>query len=312
MQQKNMNLNRETAMRLWNRSFGKESKAKDFAGRIMAKGAYNDRNSEFGWNVDHILPQSKGGATADHNLVCCHIMTNDEKADSFPCFNANKRSFEIIKVQNHYEIRAKDGNLSNPFVNKVADDFFDSATGIRKFKLLKRHQNEERFVGTIFITLNDIENIALLDFIQVLMETEDFNCKCRSGFCGKTNAEIKICGDFLPTQDDTQAMLDKCILLNTYLSHYFLPLKEVSGYSIYFKLDSYRNSTDMYQGLSSVSYPTSEYNSNNDTLFIDKLVWLNTEAKNNAEWTSGFSSYIAYDYYYTNLAKHLDKEVSGK
>lgn len=307
-----MNLNRETAMRLWNRSFGKESKAKDFAGRIMAKGAYNDRNSEFGWNVDHILPQSKGGATADHNLVCCHIMTNDEKADSFPCFNANKRSFEIIKVQNHYEIRAKDGNPSNPFVNKVADDFFDSATGIRKFKLLKRHQNEERFVGTIFITLNDIENIALLDFIQVLMETEDFNCKCRSGFCGKTNAEIKICGDFLPTQDDTQAMLDKCILLNTYLSHYFLPLREVSRYSIYFKLDSYRNSTDMYQGLSSVSYPTSGYNSNNDTLFIDKLVWLNTEAKNNAEWTSGFSSYIAYDYYFTNLAKHLDKEVSGK
>ena len=97
-----MDLNRETAMRLWNKSFGKESKVKDFAGRIMAKGAYNDRNSEFGWNVDHILPQSKGGATADHNLVCCHIKTNDEKADSFPCFNANGVSYEIVKVQNHY------------------------------------------------------------------------------------------------------------------------------------------------------------------------------------------------------------------
>lgn len=57
--QKSMDLNRETAMRLWNKSFGKESKVKDFAGRIMAKGAYNDRNSEFGWNVDHILPQSR-------------------------------------------------------------------------------------------------------------------------------------------------------------------------------------------------------------------------------------------------------------
>ena len=94
-------------MRLWNKSFGKETKVKDFAGRTIAKGAYNDRNSDCGWNVDHILPQSRGGATADHNLVCCHILTNDEKADKFPCFNANGVSFEIIKVQNHYEIRQK-------------------------------------------------------------------------------------------------------------------------------------------------------------------------------------------------------------
>ena len=55
-----MDLNRETAMRLWNKSFGKDTKAADFAGRIIAKGAYNDRNSEFGWNVDHVLPQSRG------------------------------------------------------------------------------------------------------------------------------------------------------------------------------------------------------------------------------------------------------------
>ena len=102
-----MDLNRETAMRLWSKSFGKEIKTTDFAGRTIVKGAYNDRNSEYGWNVDHILPQSKGGVTADYNLVCCHILTNDEKADKFPCFNANSSAYEIVKVQNHYEIRCK-------------------------------------------------------------------------------------------------------------------------------------------------------------------------------------------------------------
>ena len=91
-----MDLNRETAMRLWNKTFGKETKVQDFAGRIIAKSAYNDRNSDFGWNVDHILPQSKGGVTADHNLVCCHIQTNDEKANKFPCFNAKGNAFEIV------------------------------------------------------------------------------------------------------------------------------------------------------------------------------------------------------------------------
>ena len=56
---KRMDLNRETAMRLWNKTFGKETKVKDFTGRQIVKGAYNDRKSDFGWNVDHILPQSK-------------------------------------------------------------------------------------------------------------------------------------------------------------------------------------------------------------------------------------------------------------
>lgn len=105
MKEKHMDLNQETAMRLWNKSFGKETKVKDFTGRTIAKGAYNDRNSEFGWNVDHILPQSRGGKTADHNLVCCHILTNDEKADKFPAFKANGINFEIVKVENHYEIK---------------------------------------------------------------------------------------------------------------------------------------------------------------------------------------------------------------
>ena len=73
MTTKTMDLNHETAMRLWIKSFGKETKVKDFSGREIAKGAYGDRNSQYGWNVDHILPQSKGGTTADHNLVCCNI-----------------------------------------------------------------------------------------------------------------------------------------------------------------------------------------------------------------------------------------------
>ena len=102
-----MVINHETAMSLWSKRYGKASKVKDFAGREMLKAAYNDRNSEYGWNIDHILPQSKGGKTTESNLICCHILTNDEKADKFPCFSANGKQFEIIKVENHYEIREK-------------------------------------------------------------------------------------------------------------------------------------------------------------------------------------------------------------
>ena len=70
-----MIVNRETAMRLWTSRYGKRMKAVDFAGRTMVKSAYDDRNSDYGWNLDHIFPQSKGGKTADYNLICCHILT---------------------------------------------------------------------------------------------------------------------------------------------------------------------------------------------------------------------------------------------
>lgn len=57
--EKLMKLNKETANWLWVQQFGKRQKAIDFAGREIAKAAYNDRNSNYGWNVDHILPRSK-------------------------------------------------------------------------------------------------------------------------------------------------------------------------------------------------------------------------------------------------------------
>ena len=216
-----MDLNRETAMRLWNKSFGKDTKATDFSGRTIAKGAYNDRNSEFGWNVDHILPESKGGATADYNLICCHIKTNDEKADTFPCFNANGIAFEIVKVQNHYEIRAK-SKKAEKASNSDELDLFDSASGIRFFKKLKGVQNKKRFVGTVFIKLYGLNNTAVVDFIEELMETESLSFKTeRSSMYGDDLIIVAHNYD-MPLKDDISELLDKCVLLNTYLSKYFI------------------------------------------------------------------------------------------
>ena len=94
MKSDTMELNRKTAMELWKRQFGKTDRATDYAGRDILKAAYDDRGSAYGWNVDHILPKSRGGKTAEHNLICCHMETNSEKADKFPCFTANDTRFE--------------------------------------------------------------------------------------------------------------------------------------------------------------------------------------------------------------------------
>ena len=167
MKENAMIINRETAMSLWNKSYGKSNKIKDFAGREMVKAAYNDRNSDYGWNLDHILPQSKGGKTTESNLICCHILTNDEKADKFPCFSANGKQFEIVKVENHYEIKEiskKSDKVESKSTNQEDEtNFFDSAAGIRFFKSLKGIQNKTIFVGIVVIELENIKSTAIID-----------------------------------------------------------------------------------------------------------------------------------------------------
>ena len=255
IKQQFMDLNRETAMRLWNKSFGKDTKAVDFAGRTIAKGAYNDRNSEFGWNVDHILPQSKGGATADYNLICCHIKTNDEKADTFPCFSANGIAFEIVKVQNHYEIRQKSKETKQPKAAQETIDFFDSAAGVRFFKKLKGVQNKKRFVGNVFVVLQNVANTAVVDFIEELFCDENITYSAKTNYSAfysfgssvrGQNIQVKIRDYDMPQKENIAELLDKCVLLNTYLSSYFLECEYISGFDIYYRIDCFDDKSKMY------------------------------------------------------------------
>lgn len=308
-----MDVNHETAMRLWVMSFGKKSKAKDFAGREIAKGAYNDRNSEFGWNIDHILPQSRGGKTADYNLVCCHIKTNDEKADKFPCFNANGRKFEIVKVQNHYEIKSTENKAEQDVQSSQDLNLYDSAAGIRFYKKLKGMQNKKRFVGSVLIRLNNIQNTAVVDFIEEIFENEHISFvpyqTCNYGlYTGSKKDVCILVKDYdLPLKDDTNNLLDKCVLLNTYLSYYFRELECVSNYEIDFALECFDDKFDMYQARN----PFAQIGNNLDnSLFINELVVDNTEAKEKISAVSG--EFVEYDYVFSTLADNLKKEVEGR
>lgn len=303
-------------MRLWGKSFGKETKVKDFTGREIAKGAYNDRESRYGWNVDHILPQSRGGKTADHNLVCCHIKTNDEKADSFPCFTANGKRFEIVKVENHYEIHAVGETQEPAEVKADKINFYDSSSGIRFFKELKGIQKKPRFVGTVFIRLKDVANTAVVDFIEKLLDEENISYSWSSSdYEDETTITAKNYN--MPMKEDISALLDKCVLLNTYLSGYFVPLDYVKEYDIYCRVDHFREKTTMYIESQEIGFESvhekftggaicdlTEYH---DSLFVNDLVCINTRAGDKVEQSSGV--YTEYDYVLTNLSENLEKEV---
>jgi len=305
-------------MRLWNKSFGKETKVKDFAGRIIAKGAYNDRNSDCGWNVDHILPQSRGGTTADHNLICCHIHTNDEKADKFPCFKANGVSFEIIKVQNHYEIRHKTNEPKKQKDVSETVDFFDSAAGIRFFKKLKGVQNKNRFVGTVHVILHNVMNAAVVDFIEELFGDENISFSAKTNYSSfytlgsgarGQNIQIKISDYNMPLKENTSALLDKCVLLNTYLSSYFLECEYINGFDIYYRIDSFDDKSKMYG--SNFESVENRYIQAKNSMFVNELVLNNTDAGEKIQ-IEPYSEYAEYNYVFTNLSKNLKKEANGK
>ena len=324
IKQQFMDLNRETAMRLWNKSFGKDTKAVDFAGRTIAKGAYNDRNSEFGWNVDHILPQSKGGATADYNLICCHIKTNDEKADKFPCFTANETAFEIVKVQNHYEIRSK-SKMAEKENNSGELDLFDSASGVRLFKKLKSAQNKNWFVGTVFIKLYGLNNTAVVDFIEKMMDSESLSFAKEKSSSYYGDDVIIVAHNYdMPLKDDTSELLDKCVLLNTYLSNYFCLCEYIKGFDIYYRVDCFDDKLSMYKELVNINYTNMNYSIGTyyqigiysqqryqNSLFINKCVLENTEAGQKVTRQAN-SEYTKYNFVFTKLSENLKKEANGK
>ena len=304
--EKTMVLNRETALRLWNKRYGKATTVKDFTGREMAKGAYNDRNSAKGWNVDHILPQSKGGVTAEHNLAICNIQTNDEKADKFPSFKANGIVFDIVKVQNHYEYRTR---KDTPKVEEDDEDvdFMDSASGIRFFKDLKGIQNKPRFVGSILIRLKNVESTALIDRIEKYFDKENISYSMSKFYCSDIT-RIIVKNYNMPLKDDIAELLDKCIVLNTYLKHYFLPMQYISGYDIIFRADYYKKKEERYIQSQRIDFREIENTNFDNALFINYMVWNNSEAKEKRQFSS--SSYQEYDYVYTELTKNLEKEVN--
>lgn len=307
---KKMILNKETAMRLWNKTFGKETTVYDFAGRKIVKGAYNNRNSEFAWNVDHIYPQSKGGATNDSNLIVCHILTNDEKANKFPCFTANNKKFEIWKVQNHYEIRS----LSNKekYQQDEETNFLDSASGIRLFKKLKGIQNKPRFIGSVFVRLDNVKNTALIDFIEKLFDEENITFNVKRDYF-KTTTTVLLKNYDMPLKEDISKVLDKCVILNTYLGGYFIVNQIISNYEIIFRVDNFKKA-EMYINDQAITDGITRANRENlsNTLWINDLVVINTEANKEIKCDNNKNGYYEYDCVYDNLNKNLKKEASRR
>ena len=62
---------------------------KDRCGALMVRNQYGTQTN-YGWEIDHIRPVSKGGLDYLPNLQPLHWENNSAKADDFPHFTCKK------------------------------------------------------------------------------------------------------------------------------------------------------------------------------------------------------------------------------
>ena len=109
----------------------------------------------------------------------------------------------------------------------------DSASGIRFFKDLKGIQNKPCFVGSILIRLKNVESTALIDMIEKYFDKENISYSMSKDYYSDVT-RIIVKNYNMPLKDDIAELLDKCIVLSTYLGYYFLPMEYISVVKILF------------------------------------------------------------------------------
>lgn len=66
--------------------YDKDLYRRDAAGAWIAFHSYGNRDSVFGWEIDHVYPQAMGGDDDIKNLRPLHWRNNESKGDSYPVY----------------------------------------------------------------------------------------------------------------------------------------------------------------------------------------------------------------------------------
>ncbi len=183
-----MKINKQNAMKLWRIRYGDNNDVCDYAGRPMFFLDYNNRESKYGWNIDHILPQDRNGTDDIENLIICNIKTNDEKANK-TTFTANNKKFQVKKFDGNYEIC---NHVSNPEIYEDPKLWYEYYTEEEEKDFANREihyddfQNEESKYGWDICLINTqvgpIEGNLTIANIETIKEKNNKNSFTANGY----------------------------------------------------------------------------------------------------------------------------------
>lgn len=277
-----MLLNKNVALNIWNKKYGRKKMTCDFAGRRIEKSAFEKESSHFAWGL---LPLG-------NEFICCHLLTLKEKGQDFPEFWANKHLFEIQRRDFHFEI-----------IEKFVPSFLDYKVGIKHWSSCLPEQNKF-FVNYIKIRIT--KSFQKNEFFSAFRQFVEGLFKISSCF-SKEHSELTLLD---MEGKDPQQILDNCIILNTYAQHFF-ELQYGCKIQICCGRLAYDSKTNinlelLANRLEQISIPY-EY-----ALSIDENMKLHTNAKNDAQspvlLAQSVQGFFPYNYTLTNLRKKLKSQ----
>lgn len=109
-----MNFDEETISQVWERAtvvagYDAASVRKDACGAWIVRGKYGNRDSHYGWEIDHVLPRALGGGDDAANLRAMQWENNVSKGDSYPSYRAvaSARGTENVSVDTEFTVNEK-------------------------------------------------------------------------------------------------------------------------------------------------------------------------------------------------------------
>ncbi len=80
----------------------------DACGAWIRWDMYANRNNDYGWEIDHIFPESRGGTNISENLRALQWENNLTKGDDYPCYMAAVTSQGIENVPSNRFLMVND------------------------------------------------------------------------------------------------------------------------------------------------------------------------------------------------------------
>ena len=151
--------------------------------------------------------------------------------------------------------------------------------------------------------------------IKELFDEENISFNVKRNF-HSTITTVMLKNYNMPLKENVSDLLDKCVVLNTYLGNYFMG-DIISNYDIFYRVDNFSDKSAMY-----VYDEEINFNYTNDTrcencLHINELVVFNTDAQKDIRLETDYTGNLVqkdyiYDYVYKDLKNNLLKEASRR
>lgn len=81
------------------KGYDKDTIRKDACGAWIIKEHYGLKDSEFGWEIDHVFPVIMGGDDFEQNIRAMHCKNNESKGDDYPVYESVIRAYDIKNVK---------------------------------------------------------------------------------------------------------------------------------------------------------------------------------------------------------------------